>query len=58
LKGEKYPDRPKVSAMISAMMAQYKPLSLPLTVDRIGWVMIAVWLVFLASQIAVMLGWI
>lgn len=57
-KGEKYPERPKVNAMISVMKAQYKPLSVPLTVDRIGWILIVVWLVFLASQVAAMMGWI
>ncbi len=57
-RGEKYPERPRVNAMISAMKAQYRPLSVPRTVDRIGWVLIAVWLVFIASQIATMLGWI
>ncbi len=58
LRGEKYPERPRVAAMISAMKSQYKPLSVPKTVNRIGWVMIGVWLVFLASQIAAMVGWI
>jgi hypothetical protein len=58
LRGEKYPERPRVNAMISTMKAQYRPLSVPRTVDRIGWVLIVVWLVFLASQVAAMLGWI
>jgi len=58
MRGEKYPERPKVSAMISAMKAHYKPLSVPLTVNRIGWFLIVVWLVFLASQVAAMIGWI
>lgn len=57
-RGEKFPERPRVEAMISAMKAQYKPLSVPKTVNRIGWVMIAVWLVFLAAQFVAMLGWI
>lgn len=57
-RGEKYPDRPRVQAMISAMKDRYKPLSVPLTVERIGWILIIVWLVFLASQIAAMAGWI
>jgi hypothetical protein len=56
-RGETYPDRPGVSAMISAMKAQYRPLSVPQTVDRMGWVLIVVWLVFLATQVAGMLGW-
>jgi hypothetical protein len=58
LRGEKYPDRPRVNAMISTMKAQYKPLSVPLTVNRIAWILILVWLVFLASQVAAMVGWI
>jgi hypothetical protein len=58
LRGEKYPERPRVNAMISAMKRQYRPLSVPRTVNRIGWVLMAVWLVFLASQVAAMLGWI
>lgn len=58
LKGIKYPKRPRVSAMISAMKDQYKPLNVPSTVNRIGWFLILVWLVFLASQVAAMLGWI
>jgi hypothetical protein len=58
LKGEKYPERPRVNAMISALKAQYKPLSVPITVDRIGWILIFVWLVFLASQVVAMAGWI
>ena len=58
LKGEKFPERPGVDAMISTMKAQYKPLSVALTVNRIGWILIAVWLVFLASQVVAMLGWI
>ena len=57
MRGEKYPERPRVNAMISAMKAQYKPLSVPLTVNRIGWILIVVWLVFLASQVAAMVGW-
>ena len=56
-RGEEYPKRPKVGAMISAMRAQHKSLSVPRTVDRIGWVLIGVWLVFLAIQVAAMLGW-
>ena len=56
-RGEEYPEGPRVNAMISAMKAQYKPLSVPRTVDRIGWLLIVVWLVFLATQVAAMLGW-
>lgn len=58
VRGEKYPDRPKVNRMISTMKAQYKPLIVPLTVDRIAWVLIAVWLFFLVSQLIAMMGWI
>jgi hypothetical protein len=58
VRGEKYPERPRVNAMLSAMKAQYKPLSVPSTVNRIAWVLIVVWLVFLFSQVAAMLGWI
>lgn len=54
---EQYPERPRVNAMISAMKAQYKPLNVPRTVDRIGWVLIVIWLIFLATQVAAMLGW-
>jgi len=57
LSGEKYPERPGVSAMISAMKAQYRPLSVPQTVNRIGWLLIVVWLIFLATQVAAMQGW-
>jgi hypothetical protein len=57
LSGEKYPERPGVNEMISAMKAQYRPLSVPRTVSRIGWLLIAVWLCFLATQVAAMLGW-
>ena len=57
LSGEKYPERPGVNEMISAMKAQYRPLSVPRTVSRIGWLLIAVWLFFLATQVAAMLGW-
>ncbi len=39
------------------MKAQYRPLSVPRTVERMGWVLMAVWLVFVASQVAAMLGW-
>jgi hypothetical protein len=56
-RGEEYPERPRVKAMISAMKGQYKPLDVPRSVDRIGWVLIVVWLVFLATQVAAMLGW-
>jgi len=56
-RGERYPERPRVNAMISAMKAQHKPLSVPRTVDRIGWVLIVVWLIFLGTQVAAMLGW-
>ena len=56
-RGEEYPERPRVKAMISAMKAHYTPLSVPRTVNRMGWVLIAVWLVFVASQVAAMLGW-
>jgi hypothetical protein len=56
-RGETYPDRPRVGAMISAMKAQCKPLMVPQTVDRMGWALIVVWLAFLATQVAAMLGW-
>ena len=58
LSGEKYPERPRVKNMVSAMKSQYRPLSVPLTVNRIGWIMIIVWIVFIASQVAAMVGWI
>ncbi len=58
LRGEDYPERPRVDAMIAAMKDRYRPLSVPRIVGRIGWLLIAVWLVFLASQVAAMLGWI
>jgi hypothetical protein len=58
MKGEKFPERPKVNAMISAMRNQYKPLNVPSTVNRVGWVLIVLWLIFLASQVVAMLGWI
>lgn len=58
LKGEAYPERPGVKAMISAMKKQYRPLSVPITVERIAWIMIVVWLIFLTSQIFAMLGWV
>jgi hypothetical protein len=57
LRGEEYPEKPRVTAMISAMKSQYKALSVPRTVERIGWLLIFVWLIFLASQVAAMLGW-
>jgi hypothetical protein len=56
-RGEQYPERPRVNAMISAMKAQYRPLNVPRTVDSIGWVLIVIWLIFLATQVAAMLGW-
>lgn len=56
-RGEEYPERPRVAAMISAMKAQFKALSVPRTVNRVGWLLIAIWLVFLATQVAAMLGW-
>jgi hypothetical protein len=57
LSGEKYPERPGVNEMITTMKGQYKPLRVPRTVNRIGWLLIAVWLLFLATQVAAMLGW-
>ena len=56
--GKKYPERPRVNAMISAMKERYQPLSVPRTVDRIGWLLIIVWFFFLASQVAALSGWI
>jgi len=58
MRGINYPERPRVSGMISAMKDQYKPLNVPSTVNRIGWFLILVWLVFLAFQVVAMLGWI
>lgn len=58
LRGIKYPERPRVGAMISVMKDQFKPLNVPSMVNRIGWFLILVWLVFLASQVVAMLGWI
>lgn len=58
VRGEEYPNRPGVNRMIFAMKDQYKPLNVPSTVDRIGWVLVIVWLIFLASQVLAMLGWI
>lgn len=56
-RGEKYPNRPRVDAMISAMRTQYKPLNVPRSVNRLGWVLIVVWLIFLATHVAAMVGW-
>ena len=56
-KGEEYPEIPCVETMISVMKAQYKPLNVPRTVKNLGWVLIMVWFIFLASQVAAMLGW-
>jgi hypothetical protein len=56
-KGEEYLEIPCVETMISAMKAQYKPLNVPLTANNLGWVLIMVWFIFLASQVAAMLGW-
>jgi hypothetical protein len=56
-RGEECPETPRVGAMISAMQAQYQPLSVPRTVDHMAWVLIVVWLAFLATQVAAMLGW-
>ncbi len=56
-RGERITENPRVKAMISAMMSQYKPLNVPRTVNRIGWLLMVVWLVFLVSQVAAMLGW-
>jgi hypothetical protein len=56
-RGEEYPERPGVAAMVAVMKAHHKPLSVPRTVGSIGWVLIVVWLVFLATQVAAMLGW-
>ena len=58
MRGIKYPEKPRVKAMISTMKDQYKPLSVPSTVNRTGWFLILVWFVFLASQVAAMVGWI
>lgn len=56
-RGEKVPENPGVKAMIAAMKDQYKPLIVPQTVNRIGWLLIFIWLIFLASQLAAMVGW-
>jgi hypothetical protein len=57
MRGEKYPEGPRFNAMISAMKDQYKPLSVPRTVTRVGWMLMVIWLIFLATQVAAMLGW-
>jgi hypothetical protein len=57
MRGEEILERPGVGMMISAMKDQYKPLSVPRTVNQIGWLLIVVWLAFLGTQIAAMLGW-
>jgi len=57
MKGKKYPDRPGVGAMMAAMKDQFKPLSVSRTVNRLGWLLIVIWLAFLAAQVAAMLGW-
>ena len=58
VKGEKYPERPRVSGMISAMKDQFQPLIVPLTVNRIAWLLIVVWFGFIAAQLIAMAGWI
>ena len=58
VRGEEYPERPGVNAMISTMKDQYKPLNVPHTVSRIGWLLIVIWLVFLLTQVVAMAGWI
>jgi hypothetical protein len=57
MRGEEIFDRPGVGSMISAMKEQYKPLSVPQTVNRVGWLLVVVWLAFLAAQVGAMLGW-
>ncbi len=57
MRGEEILERPGVGMMISAMKDQYKPLSVPRTVNQIGWLLIVIWLAFLGTQIAAMLGW-
>jgi hypothetical protein len=57
MRGEEIFERPGVGSMISAMKEQYKPLNVPRTVNRIGWLLIAVWVAFLAAQAVAMLGW-
>ena len=58
MRGEKHTELPKIKAAISAMKDQFQPLSVPNTVNRIGWLLIGVWLVFLGCHVAAMLGWI
>jgi hypothetical protein len=57
MRGEEIFERPGVGSMISAMKEQYKPLNVPRTVNRIGWLLIAVWVAFLTAQAVAMLGW-
>jgi hypothetical protein len=57
MRGEKHLDGPRFKAMISAMKDQHQPLNVPGTVNRVGWVLIVIWLIFLVTQVAVMLGW-
>lgn len=58
VEGETYPQSQKVNVMLSAMRAKHRPGGVKQTVDRISWILTLVWVIFLLSQVAAMLGWI
>jgi len=58
LEGGTYPESERINAMIEATRAKHRPGGVRGSVDRIGWILTVVWLIFLVSQIAAMLNWI
>jgi hypothetical protein len=58
VEGKTYPQSPTINAMITAMKSKHKPGGVRQTVNRVSWILVAVWFIFLLSQIAAMSGWI
>lgn len=58
LEGGTYPESERINAMIEAMRTKHRPGGVRRSVDRVGWILTVVWLIFLVFQIAAMLNWI
>ena len=58
VEGKTHPQSQRINAMIEAMRAKHRPGGVRRTVNRISWILTVMWLIFLISQVAAMLGWI
>jgi hypothetical protein len=58
VEGKPYPQTQRINTVVEAMRAKHIPGGVRRTVNNIVWILSVVWLLFLVSQVAAMIGWI